>query len=298
MPSLDTIKDNPSLVGDGGWPFEMTKPVENETVEVPPPPSTEDLTDARGLPNYQMTANPRGVAVVINNKIFTCGMKNREGTDKDAAALQRLFTHLGFFTNRYNDLTGTQIRRTFNELASIDHKKFDCLLIAVLTHGIKGKLYGTDGELIPVEDLTKLFNGYRCPSLIGKPKIFLLQACRGGNFDYGVDHDMTDGDDDNAMEFLAKASEEQFESVKAKTFEDEVEETDSGYTGLCIICFNSYLYGVHYFMWLIFYPIRDTSSRGGLFVGLCNHPWLCVMEEQREWLVVCLGTCQRFHGDG
>ena len=232
MPSLDTIKDDPKLVGDGEtWPFDQAKLVENETVDVPAPPSYEDLTDARSLPSYTMKANPRGLGIIINNKIFTCGMKNREGTDKDATALQRLFTSLGFYTNRYNDLTGTQIRRVFNEAASIDHKKFDCLIVAILTHGIKGKLYGTDGELIPVEDLTKLFNGYRCPSLIGKPKIFILQACRGGNFDYGVEHDMTDAADSKEIDF-AKASEEQFESVKDKTFQDEVEETDSGYTGL------------------------------------------------------------------
>ena len=46
---------------------------------------------------------------------------------------------------------------------------------------------------------------------------------------------MTDGDDDKDIDF-AKVVEEQFDSIKAKTFEEEVEETDSGYTGLCNIC--------------------------------------------------------------
>ena len=58
---------------------------------------------------------------------------------------------------------------------------------------------------------------------------------QGGSFDYGVEHDMTDGDDDKDIDY-AKAIEEQFDSIKAKTFEEEVEETDSGYTGLCNIC--------------------------------------------------------------
>ena len=157
MPSLDSITDNPSLVGDGSWPFEMAaKPLENETFEVPDPPSSDDLTDA-SLPSYQMKSKPRGLGIIVNNKVFTCGMKNREGTDKDATALQRLFTHLGFHTNRYNDLNGTQFRRVFNEAAAVDHKKFDCLMVAILTHGIKGKLYATDGELIQVEEIAKLF---------------------------------------------------------------------------------------------------------------------------------------------
>ena len=134
-----------------------------------------------------MKSNPRGLGIIVNNKFFTCDMPDREGTDKDATALQQLFTHLGFYTNRYNDLTGNQFRHVFNDASAIDHNNFDCLMVAILTHGSKGRLYSTDGELIPVEDITKLFNSYRCPSLVGKPKIFLLQVNRGGNFDYGVE---------------------------------------------------------------------------------------------------------------
>ena len=33
------------------------------------------------------------------------------GTDKDADALVRLFIHLGFYTNRYDDLTGKDMRQ-------------------------------------------------------------------------------------------------------------------------------------------------------------------------------------------
>jgi len=40
-------------------------------------------------------------------------------------------------------------------VADIDHSGFDCLMVAVMTHGINGKLYSTDGELIAVEDVTK-----------------------------------------------------------------------------------------------------------------------------------------------
>ena len=182
-------------------------------------PLVEDLID---LPSYQMKSYPRGLGIIVNNKIFTCGMKNREGTDKDAAALQRLFTHLGFYTNRYNDLTGNQFRRIFNDAAAIDYKKFDCLMVAILTHGIKGKLYSTDGELIPVEDITKLFNGYRCPSLIGKPKIFLLQVDRGGNFDYGVEIGTEDGStsNTNSQEITDK---EQCDTVKKTQIESQTD---------------------------------------------------------------------------
>lgn len=139
-------------------------------------------------------------------------MNEREGTDSDAVALQQLFTYFGFYTSRYNNLTSSQMRRLFKDVAAKDHTNFDCLLVAVLTHGTKGKLYGTDGKLVPVEEITELFSGNKCPSLTGKPKIFLLQACRGERKDKGVKYDMIDGSDETADE-------------------SDDDETDSGYTG-------------------------------------------------------------------
>ena len=186
MPPLDKMKQNPSLVGNGQWPFRLAEPTAkgNEMVTVPDQSSANDITDANGLPCYQMKSNPQGIGVIINNKTFSGRLADygpRTGTDIDAAALQKLFTHLGFYTNRYNDLTASQMRQTLKTVSDIDHTMFDCLLVAILTHGDDGKLYGTDSESIPVEDLTKLFYNNQCPSLVGKPKIFFLQACRGKN---------------------------------------------------------------------------------------------------------------------
>lgn len=55
-------------------------------------------------------SNLRGIGIIINNKDFTCGMKERIGTDRDAKALTRLFIYLGFYTNRYDNLKGTEMR--------------------------------------------------------------------------------------------------------------------------------------------------------------------------------------------
>ena len=39
-------------------------------------------------------------------------MKDRVGTDRDADSLTRLFIHLGFYTNRYDNLKGKEMRGT------------------------------------------------------------------------------------------------------------------------------------------------------------------------------------------
>ena len=66
------------------------------------------------------------------------------------------------------------MHKKLKEVASLDQSKFDCLVVAILTHGINGKLYSTDGDLIPVEDLTKYYDGLNCPALIGKPKVLTI----------------------------------------------------------------------------------------------------------------------------
>ena len=124
--------------------------------------------------------------------------------------LEELFKSFGFYTRRYDDVTGSYLRVIFKSVAAIDHKDFDCLMVAILTHGTKGKLCGTDGDLVPVKDITQLFNGHQCPSLIGKPKIFFIQACRGREYDHGVERIGTDAPSIN----YEQANKEQLEIME------------------------------------------------------------------------------------
>lgn len=40
-------------------------------------------------------------------------------------------------------------------MAGLDHTKYDCLVVAILTHGVNGKLYSTDGDLLSVDAITE-----------------------------------------------------------------------------------------------------------------------------------------------
>ena len=56
-----------------------------------------------------------------------------------------------------------------------DHSDSDCFLCVFLTHGDDGVIYGRDGVL-PIQVFFDCFRGDKCASLVGKPKIFLLQV--------------------------------------------------------------------------------------------------------------------------
>ncbi|XP_044088681.1 putative caspase-16 [Neovison vison] len=60
-----------------------------------------------------------------------------------------------------------------------------CALVALMAHGgPQGQLLGADGQEVQPEALVQELS--RCRALWGCPKIFLLQACRGGQRDTGV----------------------------------------------------------------------------------------------------------------
>jgi len=61
--------------------------------------------------------------------------------------------------------------------ANSDSKVF---ILCILSHGERGEVYGTDGSLVPLEQLEELFDGEHCSQLTGRPKVFLIQACQGG----------------------------------------------------------------------------------------------------------------------
>ena len=157
--------------------------------------SSWETTDT-GSKRYRMSSVPRGYCIIINNVNFPT-MKDRTGSNWDAEALKKLFNdYLGFRVKCFNDLPSKDIKELMENTQKADHSKLDCLVVAILSHGENGHVYGTDGVLISVKSITGCFNGSNCPSLGGKPKIFILQACRGERRDYGAGSVATDGSDD------------------------------------------------------------------------------------------------------
>ena len=63
-------------------------------------------------------------------------------------------------------------------------RKYECLAVCVMSHGQQGAILGTDGRRVAIDDIVNTFANNNCPFLMGKPKIFLMQSCRGGDKHY------------------------------------------------------------------------------------------------------------------
>ncbi|XP_078492732.1 caspase-6 [Ciona intestinalis] len=152
---------------------------------------------------YQMDHESRGLAVIFNNENFhyTTRMNKRSGTDVDARNLSRIFKKLGFDVQVYKDLSCIAMLEVINGASSMDHTGNDCCFVAFLSHGDDGCVYGTDG-IVQIKKIVDQFRGDVCPSLAGKPKIFLFQACRGTLHETSVQLsvDVVDGEDQPCVE--------------------------------------------------------------------------------------------------
>uniref|UniRef100_A0A8C5LJG3 Caspase-3 n=1 Tax=Leptobrachium leishanense TaxID=445787 RepID=A0A8C5LJG3_9ANUR len=139
---------------------------------------------------YKMDYPEMGQCIIINNKNFhpSTRMGTRSGTDTDAKKLQETFKYFGYQVKIYNDLKCADIFGYLKKASEEDHSRKSSFVCAILSHGEEGVVYGVDDHL-PIKNLTSLFRGDRCKTLVGKPKLFFIQACRGTDLDSGVETD-------------------------------------------------------------------------------------------------------------
>ncbi|XP_053685960.1 caspase-like [Sabethes cyaneus] len=149
-------------------------------------PSSAQVATSRPAQDeyYDTTNTNRGVALVFCHMNFST-MAKRNGTDKDRDDICNVLKNLDFDVRVFDDLNRKELLDKLKEVSRENHTENDCLLVVVMSHGEQGVLYASDNKYT-VESLWKNFVGDACPSLIGKPKLFFIQACRGEQFDAGV----------------------------------------------------------------------------------------------------------------
>lgn len=151
---------------------------------------TVDAKPAAYSFRYSLDFPSMGQCIIINNKNFDrrTGMNTRNGTDVDAANAMKVFSSLGYKVKVHNDQTVKQMSQLLASAAAEDHSACASFVCVLLSHGDEGVFFGTDGS-VELKYLTSLFRGDRCKSLVGKPKLFFIQACRGNDLDGGIETD-------------------------------------------------------------------------------------------------------------
>ncbi|XP_008828663.1 caspase-14 [Nannospalax galili] len=127
-----------------------------------------------------------------------CVTKAREGSGADMDALKRMFHQLRFESTMKTDPTAQQFLEElekFQQVIENWEEPVSCAFVVLMAHGEEGLLKGEDEQMVKLEDLFEILNNKNCRALRGKPKVYIIQACRGEHRDLGE----TIGGDEVAM---------------------------------------------------------------------------------------------------
>lgn len=140
------------------------------------------------LTDYPMLSCPRGICLILNNLFFQDKTKHRYGGEVDEQSLGELFQNeLHFVVRVRHDLRNFEMQQACEEIAAMDHSAYDAFVCIIMSHGgDRDNVIGVQGMKIAIENLTSQFYPARCPTLAEKPKVFIIQACRGTSEDKTV----------------------------------------------------------------------------------------------------------------
>ncbi|XP_026352552.1 caspase-14-like isoform X1 [Ursus arctos] len=121
-----------------------------------------------------------------------CVEKSRPGAHRDIHLMEEWLGQCQFeHTQCINPNKMELIKKIRSFRDGLNESKDDvgCCLVTLMSHGEKGFIKMEDGEKVSLEDIFEMFNNKNCPALQEKPKIFIIQACRGEKRDCGVETD-------------------------------------------------------------------------------------------------------------
>ncbi|XP_062891547.1 caspase-14-like isoform X2 [Mobula hypostoma] len=122
----------------------------------------------------------------VRKAFILCVTEQRKGAKIDLHNLKDILQTLGFEVTECINPTGKEILSSLEKYRDSIEDKVCCSFVFILAHGLEGKVKGRDNEEVDLEEIFELFNNEECLSLQQKPKVFVIQACRGGKQDSGV----------------------------------------------------------------------------------------------------------------
>ncbi|XP_045433472.1 caspase-13-like isoform X2 [Pipistrellus kuhlii] len=173
-------------------PPEMTGPAESaettDTLKLCPHEDFLKVCKERAKEIYpikEKTSRTR-LALIICNREFG-HLQPRQGAELDITGMEELLVGLGYSVTVEENLTAKEMESVLVTFASQkEHSTSDSTFLVFMSHGLLDYLCGTrhsdeHPDVLPYDTIFRIFNNRNCPSLKDKPKVIIVQACRGEN---------------------------------------------------------------------------------------------------------------------
>lgn len=124
------------------------------------------------------------LALIICNIEFD-HFSRREGAEVDISNMKTLLENLGYSVDVIRNRTASEMQTDLATFAARpEHQKSDSTFLVFMSHGIRAGICGTKyseevPDILDVDIIFRTFNTVNCPNLKDKPKVIIIQACRG-----------------------------------------------------------------------------------------------------------------------
>ncbi|XP_042171047.1 caspase-14-like isoform X2 [Oncorhynchus tshawytscha] len=137
-----------------------------------------------------MSGQRRALLLIVRDKEKM--KSNRCGFEVDRQTMEKFFEGFGFQYHSVLDETAQEMKeKVINFRNSINRSSgnISCVFVVTSSHGHRDVIIGADKKTLAVKDIIEPFGDELCPKMKGKPKVFIIDACRGSNHDTGVHFD-------------------------------------------------------------------------------------------------------------
>ncbi|XP_014395312.1 PREDICTED: caspase-1 [Myotis brandtii] len=179
FPAPQAVQDNPAKLafpGPGG------------SLKLCPPDIAQKIWNEKSAEIYPIMkkSTRTRLALIICNTEFD-KLSRRAGADADIRGMKMLLEDLGYTVVVKEDLTASDMKAELRAFAAREeHETSDSTFLVFMSHGIRegicGKKHSKEvSDVLDIDTIFQSLNTYKCPSLKDKPKVIIIQACRGEN---------------------------------------------------------------------------------------------------------------------
>ncbi|MBN3288316.1 CASP1 protein, partial [Polyodon spathula] len=143
-------------------------------------------TEAGSIYKIEDKARRQRLALIINNIEFKKPEMRRNGAQQDQEQMKKLLEELGYSVELHNNQSAQEMESTLILFSQREeHTKSDSTFVVLMSHGVRDGICGklSDNEktdILKTDKIFNIFNTKNCAGLRGKPKVIIIQACRGG----------------------------------------------------------------------------------------------------------------------
>ena len=167
-----------------------------------PPVSSQDLQWIQQCPlsEYQRIKEAEGDQIYdiyqprerrTRRSLLICNTKfkhlrQRDGAEVDVKEMTKLLEGLGYNVECHEDKTSQEMTTVMKKFADHkDHLTSDSTFLVFMSHGMSTGICGTKSngttDILSFNTIYENFNNKHCRALMGKPKVVIIQCCRGDN---------------------------------------------------------------------------------------------------------------------